>query len=93
MPIIVESLNQITAQDRQDLHKIYHDAPDWLFAPFSGEAQLIEDSVRRVWRNGWRTAELAEPGCKIAGTRQFGELVAGEICNAAIQDEACSVID
>ena len=49
MPIIVEPLNQITAQDRQDLqdlHKIYHDAPDWLFAPFSGEAQLIEDCLR-----------------------------------------------
>ena len=56
------------------------------------EAQLIENSVRGVWRNGWRTAELAEPGCKIAGTRQFGELVAEEIRNAAIQDEACSAI-
>jgi len=56
------------------------------------EAQLVEDSVRSVWRNGWRTADLAEPGCKIAGTRQFGELVAAEICNAAIQDEARSAI-
>jgi len=56
------------------------------------EAKLVEDSVRGVWRNGWRTADLAEPGCKIAGTRQFGELVAEEICNAAIQDEACSAI-
>ena len=56
------------------------------------EAKLVEDSVRGVWRNGWRTADLAEPGCKIAGTRQFGELVAGEICNAVIQDEACSAI-
>jgi len=56
------------------------------------EAKLVEDSVRGVWRNGWRTADLAEPGCKIAGTRQFGELVAGEICNAVIQDEARSAI-
>ena len=46
MPIIVEPLNQATAQDRQDLQKIYHDAPDWLFAPFSGQAQLIEDGLR-----------------------------------------------
>jgi ribosomal protein S18 acetylase RimI-like enzyme len=46
MPIIVEPLNQATAQDRQDLQKIYRDAPDWLFAPFSGEAQLIEDCLR-----------------------------------------------
>jgi len=56
------------------------------------EAQLVEDSVRAVWRSGWRTTDLAEPSCKIAGTRQFGELVAGEICNAAIQDETCSAI-
>lgn len=56
------------------------------------EAQLIEDSVRRVWQKGWRTADLAEPGCKMAGTRQFAELVAEEICNAAIQDEARSII-
>lgn len=56
------------------------------------EAQLVEDSVRGVWRNGWRSADLAETGCKIAGTRQFGELVAGEICNTAVQDEACSAI-
>jgi 3-isopropylmalate dehydrogenase len=56
------------------------------------EAKFVEDSVRGVWRNGWRTADLAEPGCKIAGTRQFGELVAEGISNAAIQDEACSAI-
>jgi ribosomal protein S18 acetylase RimI-like enzyme len=46
MPIIVEPLNQATSQDRQDLQKIYRDAPDWLFAPFSGEAQLIEECLR-----------------------------------------------
>jgi ribosomal protein S18 acetylase RimI-like enzyme len=46
MPIIVEQLNQATAQDRQDLQKIYSDAPDWLFAPFSGAAQLIDDCLR-----------------------------------------------
>ena len=46
MPIIVEPLNQATSQDRQDLQKIYCDAPDWLFAPFSGAAQLIEDCLR-----------------------------------------------
>jgi 3-isopropylmalate dehydrogenase len=56
------------------------------------EAQLVEDSVRAVWRSGWRTTDLAAPGDKIAGTRQFGELVAGEICDAAIQDEAYSAI-
>ncbi|WP_223488528.1 acetyl-CoA sensor PanZ family protein [Pseudomonas sp. A-RE-19] len=42
MPIIVEPLNQATYQDQQDLQKIYRDAPDWLFAPFTGDAELIE---------------------------------------------------
>ena len=46
MPIIVELLNQATYQDQQDLQKIYRDAPDWLFAPFTGETQLIEDCLQ-----------------------------------------------
>lgn len=46
MPIIVEPLNEATYQDQQDLQKIYRDAPDWLFAPFPGELQLIEGCLR-----------------------------------------------
>jgi len=42
MPIIVEPLNEATYQDQLDLQKIYRDAPDWLFAPFAGDFQLIE---------------------------------------------------
>ena len=46
MPIVVELLNQATYQDQQDLQKIYRDAPDWLFAPFTGDMQLIEDCLQ-----------------------------------------------
>lgn len=46
MPIIVELLNEATYQDQQDLQKIYRDAPDWLFAPFAGDVQLIEGCLR-----------------------------------------------
>ncbi|MDR6916622.1 ribosomal protein S18 acetylase RimI-like enzyme [Pseudomonas sp. 3296] len=46
MPIIVEPLNEVTYQDQQDLQKIYRDAPDWLYAPFSGDIQLIESCLR-----------------------------------------------
>ncbi|RON59065.1 acetyl-CoA sensor PanZ family protein [Pseudomonas frederiksbergensis] len=46
MPIIVEPLNEASYQDQQDLQKIYRDAPDWLFAPFAGEVQLIEGCLR-----------------------------------------------
>ena len=45
MPIIVEPLNGATYQDQQDLQKIYRDAPDWLFAPFAGDLQLIESCL------------------------------------------------
>jgi len=58
---------------------------------FGSAARLIEDSVRALWRAGWRTADLSEPGCKVAGTRQFAELVAHEIHSAGVrQYEACS---
>jgi len=46
MPIIVEQLNEATDQDRQDLQKIFRDAPDWLFAPFAGDVQLIEECLQ-----------------------------------------------
>lgn len=46
MPIVVESLNEPSYQDQQDLQKIYHDAPHWLLAPFNDQAQLIERSLR-----------------------------------------------
>jgi len=56
-------------------------------------AHLIEDSVRALWRARWRTADLAEPGCKIAGTRQFAELVARQIQSAGVREhEACSAV-
>ena len=42
MPIIVQALKDASYQDQQDLQKIYRDAPEWLLAPFSGEAELIE---------------------------------------------------
>ena len=54
---------------------------------FGSAARLIEDSVRALWRAGWRTADLSEPGCKVAGTRQFAELVAHEIKSAGVRPE------
>ncbi|QXI06607.1 PanM family protein [Pseudomonas tensinigenes] len=45
MPVIVQALKDASYQDQQDLQKIYRDAPEWLFAPFSGEAELIESAL------------------------------------------------
>jgi len=39
------------------------------------QADLIEGAVRAVWRDGWRTHDLVEAGCRLAGTRQMSELV------------------
>jgi 3-isopropylmalate dehydrogenase len=38
-------------------------------------ASQVENAVRSVWRAGWRTADLLEPGCRQVGTREFGRLV------------------
>ena len=42
----------------------------------SKDAALIEDAVAETWRQGWRTADLAEKGARIVGTREMGNLVA-----------------
>ena len=49
-------------------------------------AHSIEDAVRAVWGKGWRTADLAESNCQIAGTRKIGELVAREIELAEVEE-------
>ncbi|MBO3278250.1 acetyl-CoA sensor PanZ family protein [Pseudomonas schmalbachii] len=46
MPVIVTTLPQPSEQDRQDLLKIYADAPDWLLAPHADAAALVEAGLR-----------------------------------------------
>lgn len=41
MPVVVQHLTQPSDQDRQDLLKIYADAPDWLLAPFDDADELV----------------------------------------------------
>jgi len=41
MPVYVEPLRQPSEQDRQDLAKIYADAPQWLFEPHADAQALI----------------------------------------------------
>ena len=42
-------------------------------------AKLIENSLAEVWRAGWRTADLPEPGCKILGTQAMADKVVSQI--------------
>ena len=46
MPIVVEHLHAASDQDRQDLEKIYSDAPSELFAPFADAVALIDSGLR-----------------------------------------------
>jgi 3-isopropylmalate dehydrogenase len=54
------------------------------------ESFLIEEAVREVWRQGWRTADLTEPGCRVIGTRQMGELIAEAVTHGA--EALCSQV-
>ena len=39
------------------------------------EATLIERAVVETWRQGWRTADLAERGCRVIGTREMADRI------------------
>jgi 3-isopropylmalate dehydrogenase len=41
-------------------------------------ASHIERALAQSWRKGWRTADLAEPGCRVVGTSEMAEQVAEE---------------
>lgn len=42
------------------------------------EARAVEEAVRQVWHQGWRTEDVATPGACIVGTKDMGELIAGQ---------------
>jgi len=52
------------------------------------EAVSIVESVREAWRQGWRTEDVAEPGCKISSTGEFAEIVVGCLRDR-VDREAC----
>lgn len=42
-------------------------------------ATLIENALGQTWQQGWRTADLAEPGCRILGTCAMSEQIVRQI--------------
>lgn len=46
-------------------------------------AALIEQALAEIWRQGWRTGDLAEPGSRLAGTKTMTELVVRQIHQSA----------
>lgn len=43
------------------------------------QAIAIENAVRDVWREGWRTADISTPGGRTTGTREMGDLIARRV--------------
>ena len=46
-------------------------------------AALIESALAAAWQEGWRTADIAEPGCRVVGTHAMAEQVAQHVLRLA----------
>jgi 3-isopropylmalate dehydrogenase len=46
-------------------------------------AALMEKALAEAWSQGWRTADVAEPGCQVIGTRAMSEQVAQQVFRLA----------
>jgi 3-isopropylmalate dehydrogenase len=51
-------------------------------------AALIARGLSETWRAGWRTEDVAEPGCRVIGTREMGQRIAEGVRNASRAGEA-----
>ncbi|SHI00990.1 3-isopropylmalate dehydrogenase [Pollutimonas bauzanensis] len=48
-----------------------------------GNADRVERAVRKVLADGYRTGDIAQPGCKQVGTSEMGDAVAAAIASGA----------
>jgi 3-isopropylmalate dehydrogenase len=49
------------------------------------EAELIERALVGAWRDGWRTEDVAEAGCRVIGTREMADRVAEGVGALSVQ--------
>jgi 3-isopropylmalate dehydrogenase len=49
----------------------------------AGAATLVEQALAGAWLEGWRTADVAEPGCRVVGTQAMTDRVVERICRPA----------
>jgi 3-isopropylmalate dehydrogenase len=49
----------------------------------SEAADLIDAAVSEVWRQGWRTEDLSQTGCRVLGTREMATHVAESVVRLA----------
>jgi 3-isopropylmalate dehydrogenase len=50
-------------------------------AKLEREAQHIEDAVESALRSGYRTADIAQPGCTLLSTTAMGDLLEGIVAD------------
>ena len=50
-------------------------------------ATLMEKALVAAWLEGWRTADVAEPGCRVLGTHAMAEQVAQHVLRLAEKPE------
>lgn len=46
-------------------------------------ASLMENALAETWRQGFRTTDIAEPGCRVMGTRAMSEQIAQQVLRLA----------
>ena len=72
---------QLITHDDALARIVVHEHPELVDGPveieaLTDEAEAIEQAVSAVWAEGWRTEDVAVPGCRIVGTREMGQRVA-----------------
>lgn len=43
------------------------------------ESDIVASAIRNVLREGWRTSDISETGCRLAGTREMGDLISDAV--------------
>jgi 3-isopropylmalate dehydrogenase len=46
------------------------------------ESDILREAIRKVWAEGWRTADMMRAGDRLAGTREMGRLIAAQLASA-----------
>jgi 3-isopropylmalate dehydrogenase len=54
------------------------------------QADAIEQAVRSVWSDGWRTQDTQTPGSRVVGTQQMGELIAERVVEIDLKTKSAA---
>ena len=51
-------------------------------------ADTVERAVRQCWREGWRTKDVMERGCRLTGTREMATRVIENLLKPSVAQTA-----